>query len=174
MSPTSARNARTESNEFTTAPAHGSISARGAARHQRTARSHAPSSRALGAGVEHQVSTGFGNAVGHPIGSASNAGSLSTSGSMCANPSARAATARSATSPRLAYTTSTTPNGQRITRAGASLGRSLLHRLGHHHADGLEVLAERRVELFGHLRRAPAAVFPHPGDLLGVLEQRVR
>ena len=46
----------------------------GAARHQRTARSHEPSMSALGAGVEHHVSTGFGNDVGQPIGSASSRG----------------------------------------------------------------------------------------------------
>jgi len=76
------------------------MSACGAARHQRTARSHAPSSCALGAGVEHHASTGFGNAVGQPIGNARTDASAPTGGSMCTKPSACAATARSEMSPR--------------------------------------------------------------------------
>ena len=51
-------------------------------RHHRTARSHMPSP-ALGAGVAHQPGCGFGNAVGHPIGSASDAGSVPSMASMC-------------------------------------------------------------------------------------------
>ena len=50
----------------------------------------------LGAGVAHQPGCGFGNAVGQPIGSASDAGSVPSSGSMCSKPSAAAAAARAA------------------------------------------------------------------------------
>ena len=84
--------------EFTTAPAHGSSSAPGAAFHHRTARSHIPSP-ARGAGVAHQPGCGFGNAVGQPIGSASDAGSVPRSGSMCSKPSACAASARGDVAP---------------------------------------------------------------------------
>jgi hypothetical protein len=52
--------------------------------------------------VEHHIAAGFGNAVGHPIGSASVSGSVPTSGSMCAKPSARAARDRSPMSARRA------------------------------------------------------------------------
>ena len=76
------------SSEFTTAPAHGSSSAPGAARHHRTARSHIPSP-SRGAGVAHQPGCGFGNAVGQPIGSASVAGSVDRARSMCSKPSSR-------------------------------------------------------------------------------------
>ena len=79
--------------EQTVAPAHGSRSAPGARRNQRTVRSHM-SGPSRGAGVEHQPGCGFGNAVGQPTGSASVAGSTSTTTSMCSNPSAAARSRR--------------------------------------------------------------------------------
>src|SRR6266498_3899276 len=51
---------------------------------------------------------------------------------------------------------------------------AVLHAPRHDHADVLQMLAEYLVEVVGELLRLPAAVAPHPGDLLGVLEDRVR
>jgi hypothetical protein len=52
-----------------------------------------------GAGVEHQPGTGFGKLVGHPTGNAKDVGSSPTMQSMCAKPSAAAATDRATASP---------------------------------------------------------------------------
>src|SRR6266498_308319 len=65
---------------------------------------------------------------------------------------------------------STTPSGY-PTRL---LLLAVLHAPRHDHADVLQMLAEYLVEVVGELLRLPAAVAPHPGDLLGVLEDRVR
>ena len=88
--------ARHASAELTTAPAHGSRSAPGAARNHSTVRSHIPGP-ARGAGVEHQPGRGFGNAVGQPTGNGNVRASTSTSTSMCSKPSVTASSARSST-----------------------------------------------------------------------------
>src|SRR5262249_11419936 len=136
--------------------------------------SHMPSA-AVGAGVVHQPGCGFGKAVGHPIGSASVAGSKSTLTSMCSNPSSRARS--DAGAPRAGQkTTSTARRGYLPNAAPPALrgGALVLHARRHDHADGLEVLAEHLVEVLGDELGRPAAVAPHPRDLLRVLEQRER
>src|SRR6266511_3784916 len=65
---------------------------------------------------------------------------------------------------------STTPSG-----IGTALFLfAVLHAVRHDHADVLEVLAQNLIELVRDLLRFPSAVAPHPRDLLGMLEDRVR
>ena len=169
---TSARNARTVSIEFTTAPAHGSSSAprRGAPP------AHRPLPRAVELARSARASrttrsTGFGNAVGHPIGSASVAGSVPTSGSMCSKPSACAARARARRRRRAARRRRRRrPSGHRNAAAASTSPSTSASPCRPAAGAGRgSCRSSRRPR-----PRVQPPSLPHPRDLLRVLEQRVR
>ena len=130
--------------EFTTAPAHGSSSAPGAARNHRTQRSHMPSARRPAPGVAHQPGPRLRERGRAADRQRERRRVDVDQTSMCAKPSSAASRGRAArVTVGARTTTSTTPSGR--TRAHVLV----LHRLRHHHADVLQVLAEDLVEVLG-------------------------
>ena len=135
----------------------------------RPSRSHTPGAVGAARASSTSPGCGFGNAVGQPTGNASVAGSTSTSTSMCSNPSAARERARSTGIARPVHDV----DDAEPVRARRRLRYLNSMPFGITMPTGCRCWPRIWSKCSATSAGRPAAVAPHPRDLLRVLEDRV-